>query len=64
MGKVVRCSERAPKAWHDFMWIWGHDQPELFLMLPSKWCILKGVLPRKQIHNFKLAACKHVYSKK
>jgi len=50
------------------MWIWGHDHPELFLKLPSKSC--KGVLPipwdveKKQMHNYKVAACKHVYSKK
>ena len=49
----------------------GHGHSELFLKLPSKWCIQKGVLTyslgnreRKQMDNYKLAAYKHGYSMK
>jgi len=48
-----------------------HGYPELFLKLPSKWCILKGALTYsllyrggKQMPNYKVVAFKHVYCKK
>ena len=31
----------------------GHGHPELFLKLPSMWCILKGVLPYSQVNIYR-----------